>query len=84
MVTGIAVGLFFLIAGNMFLTPLVKMLGATDVLMPYCEEYLRILIFMGPACVLQLLFQTFFVTAGKPVIGLALTIGGGLLNMILD
>ena len=83
-VTGIAVGLFFLIAGNMFLTSLVKMLGATDVLMPYCEEYLRILIFMGPACVLQLLFQTFFVTAGKPVIGLALTIGGGLLNMILD
>ena len=82
--TGILAGVAFFVLGNAFLPQLVRMLGATDVLMPYCEEYLRILLYLAPACVLQLLFQTFFVTAGRPTIGLALTIGGGLLNMVLD
>ncbi len=82
--TGVLAGVVFFVLGNAFLPQLVRMLGATDVLMPYCEEYLRILLYLAPACVLQLLFQTFFVTAGRPTIGLALTIGGGLLNMVLD
>lgn len=34
--------------------------------------------------VLQMLFQTFLVTAGKPHFGLALTIIGGFLNIFLD
>ena len=33
---------------------------------------------------LQMLFQTFFVTAGKPQMGLVVTIGGGITNAVLD
>ena len=50
----------------------------------HCIGYLSVSLFLAPACILQLLFQAFFVTAGKPTIGLILTISGGVANMILD
>lgn len=81
---GAFIGICIMILGNIFITPLVKALGATPILMNYCIDYLRISLFFAPACMLQLLFQTFFVTAGKPMVGLTLTITGGIANMILD
>lgn len=82
--SGFLLGLMFLVAGNLFLQPIVRALGATDRLLEYCLDYLRILLYLAPACILQLLFQGFFVTAGKPGLGLLLTISGGLANMVLD
>lgn len=81
---GVLFGVIFMIVGNLFIHPVVRMLGATDLLLADCIDYLRILLYMAPACILQILFQTFFVTAGKPVIGLFLTISGGIANAILD
>lgn len=81
---GVGIGIFFMIAGNLFLDPLLRILGATDRLLPYCEDYLRVSLFLAPACILQLIFQTFFVTAGQPALGLILTVGGGIANMVLD
>lgn len=81
---GFILGVLMLIFGNLFIEPVVTALGATPSLLTYCTDYLSICLFLAPACMLQLLFQTFFVTAGKPVAGLALTIGGGIANMILD
>lgn len=37
-----------------------------------------------PACMLQAVFQSFLVTAGRPGLGLALMIGAGISNMFLD
>lgn len=34
--------------------------------------------------ILQMYFQTFFVTAGRPGLGLAITVAGGLTNIVLD
>lgn len=83
-VIGAFSGIIFMVIGNLLIEPIIRILGATDKLFPYCLDYLRILLYMAPACVLQLLFQSFFVTAGKPGIGLFLTILGGMANMILD
>ena len=83
-VVGIVIGFVIMIAGNLLIEPIVRMLGATDLLLGDAVSYLSILMFFSPACILQLLFQTFFVTAGKPNLGLILTIGGGITNMILD
>lgn len=80
----VVIGIIFMVFGNLFINPIVRLLGATDVLMDYCGGYLSVCLFLAPACILQLVFQTFFVTAGKPVLGLALTISGGIANMILD
>lgn len=77
-------GIVILFIGNIGLTPLCRALGATDLLLENCRTYLSILLYFAPACILQLLFQTFFVAAGKPQYGLILTISGGIANMILD
>ncbi len=83
-VIGIILGFLVMFLGNTFITPIVRLLGATDLILDHCIGYLSVSLFLAPACILQLLFQTFFVTAGKPIIGLTLTITGGVANMILD
>lgn len=77
-------GVVILCLGNIFIEPIVRALGATDVLLPYCVDYLSVSLLLAPAAMLQMMFQTFFVTAGKPLIGLILTISGGIANMVLD
>ncbi|MGL4336054.1 MAG: MATE family efflux transporter [Turicibacter sp.] len=67
-----------------FIEPLVYALGATDSLFDYVKDYLSILLFFAPISALQMLFQTFFVTAGKPALGLILTVAAGVANMIFD
>lgn len=67
-----------------FLDPLLRFLGASEALMPYCQQYMWVLLpFMAPQ-ILQLTLGVFFVTAGKPKLGLWLTILAGVLNMVLD
>ncbi len=77
-------GIAILLIGNIFIEPIVRALGSTDALLPYCVDYLSVSLLLTPAAMLQMMFQTFFVTAGKPLIGLMLTISGGVANMILD
>lgn len=81
---GVLLGIFLMIVGNVFIGPIVRLLGATDILVDDAIGYLSVSLYLAPACILQLLFQTFFVTAGKPLIGLILTTSGGVVNMILD
>lgn len=82
--SGVIVGIIFMVVGNVFINQISRLLGATDTLMEYCVGYLGVSLLLAPACILQLLFQTFFVTAGKPVFGLVLTISGGVANIVLD
>lgn len=81
---GFLLGIFFLIIGILFIDPLLHILGAIPSLYSYCYQYLIILILSAPLAVFQMLFQNFFVTAGKPHIGLAMTIIGGVSNIVLD
>lgn len=84
LLTGVIVGFVFLIIGNLFAEPISRILGATDILLADCMDYMIISLYFAPACILQLLFQSFFVAAGKPILGLTLTIAGGIANMVLD
>ena len=81
---GIVLGILCMVIGNVWLTPLLHLMGATDILLGYCQDYLSILLYFAPACILQLMFQSFFVAAGKPNIGLITTIAGGVTNAVLD
>ena len=80
----IGISIVLLVLSQFFLTPISHFLGANDVLLADCKNYLSISMFFIPACMLQCIFQSFFVTAGKPGLGLLLMIGAGILNMILD
>lgn len=68
----------------LFMRPLLVALGASERLLPYCEEYLRFLAPFLPLLVLQIVFGMFFITAGKPGTGMWLTIVSGLVNVWLD
>lgn len=81
---GLVMGICFLVFGTVFLKPLIQILGATPVLYSYCWDYLLILMLSAPLSVFQMLFQNFFVTAGKPHLGLITTMIGGVSNIVLD
>lgn len=81
---GAVVGAVIVTVGVLFIEPVIYMLGATPSLYDYCYDYLFILILSAPLSVFQMLFQSFFVTAGKPHLGLTLTVLGGAANIILD
>lgn len=79
-----AVGVIFTVTGLFFLDPLLRALGASDLLLPYCRDYLGVLLFFTPANMLQALFACLFVTAGKPGLGMMTGIAAGLTNALFD
>ena len=83
-VIGLAISLLLLVLTQIFLTPLCRALGSTDVLLADCRAYLSVSLLFAPACMLQTLFQSYLVTAGMHALGLFLTIGAGILNAVLD
>ena len=83
-VVGVAVSLVLLVIVLLFHKPIVYALGADDSLFENGKTYLIDMMYFGPCCILQSLFQCFFVTAGKPAYGLGLITAGGVVNAILD
>ena len=82
--TGIVFGIVVMIVGLVWLKPIVILLGATERLLRDGMIYIGILLVFGPLYVLQLIFQVFFVTEGKPDLGLAVTVVGGISNVVFD
>ena len=64
--------------------PIASMMGARGEMLEYCVLYARILIFTLPMFMLQNMFQSFFITAEKPHLGLYVILAAGVANMVLD
>lgn len=79
-----ALGLLLAILGIAFMRPIAAALGAEGEMLINAVLYGRIILLALPFNTLQYLFQSFFVTAEKPQLGLAVTVASGLVNMILD
>ena len=77
-------GIFFAAVGIIFIRPIAVLLGAEGELLENCVLYGRIVLLALPFLVLQFLFQSFFVAAEKPKIGLFVIIAAGVTNMLLD
>lgn len=77
-------GVVFAALGFIFIRPISVLLGADGELLECCVTYARIILLALPFYVLQLLFQSFFVTAEMPKMGLIVTLSSGVTNMILD
>ena len=82
----VALGISIVLAvvSFIFLRPIAELLGAEGELLDNAVLYGRIILLALPFNVLQFLFQSFFVTAEKPQLGLATTISSGVTNMVLD
>lgn len=70
--------------GFFLLKPVGILMGAEGETLRYCILYGGILLCSLPFFMLQLVFQSFFVTAEKPKLGLAVTIIAGVSNIVLD
>lgn len=77
-------GIGLLLLGFCLLEPLLYCLGASPLLYPDCRAYLSVLLLFTPASMLQIFFQNFFVTAGRPGLGMALSLLAGACNILLD
>ncbi|MEM5780714.1 MAG: MATE family efflux transporter [Lawsonibacter sp.] len=80
----LAGGLAVVVLGQAGLRPIATALGAEGAMLEDCVLYGRIILLSQPAFMLQVLFQSFFVTGEKPHLGLAVTVEAGLTNMALD
>lgn len=77
-------GIVLALLGMLFIRPFATVLGAEGRLLEDSVTYGRIILLAIPAYILQYEFQCLFATAGKPTLGLYVTIAAGLTNMILD
>ena len=71
-------------AGFILMEPVSLALGADEAMLPYCVLYGRICAAGNLAFMLQNAFQSFFVVAEKPHLGLFFTVASGVTNMVLD
>ncbi len=82
--SGIVIGGIVTVCALLFIDPIIRFLGANDAIYAYCYDYFSLMsIFVIPS-MLQMLFQTLFVTAGKPNLGLIFTVLGGVCNVVFD
>ena len=79
-----ALGTVISVLAFIFIRPIAVALGADGAMLQNCVLYGRIIIAAAPAFILQQEFQSFFVTAQKPTLGLIATVVSGVTNMVLD
>ena len=79
-VLGVILGVITII----FLREIAVLLGAEGQMLEDCVLYGRVVLIALPFYVLQYLFQSFFITAEKPTLGLIVTVLSGVANMLFD
>ena len=82
--TTVVLGVAITIPGMFLMEPVAILLGADEAMLPYCVTSGRIILAAQTAFMLQGAFQSFLVTAERPTLGLIVTVGAGVTNMVLD
>lgn len=77
-------GIFFGAVGEILMPYIPKWLNSTDEMYDYCVLYGRIFLASMPFFMLQNVFQAFFTTAEKPMLGFIVTAIAGCSNILLD
>lgn len=80
----VATGVILAALGMLFIRPIAARLGAEGEMLNDCVTYGRIILLALPFFMLQMEFQSFFVTAEKPQTGFYATVAAGVTNMVLD
>lgn len=77
-------GIVLAVLGIVLARPVALLLGADSAMVDHCVIYARIILCALPFFMLQNTFQSFFITAEKPRMGLYVTVLAGLTNIVLD
>ncbi|MEG1657753.1 MAG: MATE family efflux transporter [Oscillibacter sp.] len=82
--SALATGLLICVLGQIFLTPLARLLGSTPTILPYAKDYLRIILYGAPWMTASLVLNNqlrFQGSAAYAMVGIA---SGAVLNIALD
>lgn len=80
----VVIGVTFSVISFFIIEPIAYALGARGEMLEWCVIYGRVLLIGLPVQMLQFEFQGFFVTAEKPKLGLFVTLGAGITNIVFD
>lgn len=80
----LGIGCGIMAIGILMMDDILRLLGVSSIQAPYAKDYLQIIFLFTPACMMQVLFQSLIITAGKPKLGMLLSVGAGILNVALD
>jgi len=67
-----------------FLTPLMRLMGSTDTILPFSRNYATYILISGPALMCSCVLNNVMRYEGKAVLAMAGLVAGGVLNMIGD
>ena len=81
-----ALAISFIVAalGLIFLTPLMRLMGSTDTIMPFSKNYGFYILISGPALVGSCVLNNVMRYEGRAVLAMFGLVAGGVLNMIGD
>ena len=80
----VVAGVALSILGLIFIDPLIRFLGADDSIYQYCYDYAYTSLLLFPFGMFAMLFQVFFITAGRATLGMIITMIGGVVTVSLD
>ncbi len=80
----ISAGIIFMIIGQIFLRPLLTTFGASETILPYSVEYMRIIFFGAVFQVVSMGLNNFIRADGNPRIAMLTMFMGAGLNTLLD
>ncbi len=83
-ITSFFIGILVTIFGYIFMTPIFKLFGATDTLMPLVRDYMIIIFFGSTATILSVVNNNILRAEGNAKLSMALIMVGTILNIILD
>ena len=83
-VMSVAIGVLMMLAGLMFLDPLVKMFGASDATIEYARDYTIYILLAAPFNLLGVVLSNFARTDGNPMLSMYSLVAGAVLNIVLD
>ena len=79
-----AFGILASMAVMLFMDPLIRFLGGTEILFPYVKAYFRVGVWYVPLILVNHVFSRFYVPAGKPKMALIATLTNAFLNFSFD
>lgn len=77
-------GLLYLVLGELFLTPLLKVFGATQEVLPYAQQYAGITLLGMPLLILTNGISNLIRADGSPKYSMICMVSGAIVNTILD
>jgi putative MATE family efflux protein len=82
--TSLAAGLIVAVTGLVFLKPLLQLFGATETILPFAENYARVLVIGAPIIVARMTLNNIVRAEGNAKLAMVSMMTGAVLNVALD